>query len=204
MARPYARAFNQVAETFSSYAGNHNRGLAELQDGRSLDFYFAFTHPLDGTRVALWAHQDRLASAGYLANLYQIPTDVENNPGPSNRAYKTTGAIASFAPYNWMVRSVVTHCVILRYIYTGQLELQVNFDDFWFTAMDGLLPVGHTGDANVPHDAFAVELVSSPIRIAVKEDVLELANGYKMWDLVKSCFGKLQAPGGAGYEVYIT
>lgn len=164
-------------------------GSADLVNGRTVDFNFVFKDKQTNLQVALWAHQSRLCRLGNFARIFGIPKPVDVS-GASGRLYQITGGITmdeTFTSRDGLLRSIFAHCILLRFMYTGQLCRDFHLDEFFFT-----VPEPPTG-ASVNRDAFARELMLIPLRSAPWEDIRGLATVYEMWDAVNECTIRLRA-----------
>lgn len=149
--------------------------LSDLKDRQGVDFAFISKDKDAKLHLAVWAHQSALAVAGRLETMFRIPKAIDRGDG-------STGRHKPFyhqAPYN----SLVTHCILLRYLYTGDLSNQVDLRNFHITYA-GLVGQEHLRE---PTKAYLAKLLLEPIRTARWEDIWPLAARYEMHDLVEKC-----------------
>ncbi|KAG0029298.1 hypothetical protein BGZ82_008041 [Podila clonocystis] len=163
--------------------------LASLKDRKTQDFIFTFKHPETHLLVCLFAHQDRLAFVGSFARRFQIPQPRGWRDSPLGR--RANGAAAKFngsgkVPYKTVVGFLLANCAMLRYIYTGEVTCEVDLRDFSFTAGDDRTPADRKATGK-GFSGFLDELLSVPVRVAKKEDIIEAATIYELPDLAKRC-----------------
>ncbi|KAF9205071.1 hypothetical protein BGZ59_000692 [Podila verticillata] len=153
--------------------------LPDLKDRQGVDFAFISKEQDAKLHLAVWAHQSALAVAGRLETMFRIPKAIDRGEHSAGRHKPFYHQV----PYN----SLVTHCILLRYLYTGDLTNQVDLRSFHITYA-GLVGQEHLRE---PTKAFLAKLLLEPMRTARWEDIWPLAARYEMHDLVEKCV-KLQ------------
>lgn len=83
----------------------------------------AFTFDVNGSArsVALWVHQSVLSHQPYMASLFSKLQDVEGSDDASVSGIKSTHV----SEY-----SLESYCSLVRFLYTGIIDLEVNLEDF--------------------------------------------------------------------------
>ncbi|KAG0077875.1 hypothetical protein BGZ92_001734 [Podila epicladia] len=167
--------------------------MEDMKNAKTLDFAFQFKNSDTNILVALWVHQDRLSYTGNFAELFQIPQPREVSQSLGGRMckfviarYNNTGT----ASYDCVVRSITAHCVLMKYTYTNELRYEVDLRDFCITGGDARTPVQQMS-SDLSDQAFLAELLANPLRLALKNDIIQSATNYKMWELVQKCKEKL-------------
>ncbi|KAF9302081.1 hypothetical protein BGZ74_005888 [Mortierella antarctica] len=163
--------------------------MEDMKNPKTLDFAFQFKNSDTNILVVLWVHQDRLSYTGNFAEVFQIPRPHEVSQGPGKRTCKFVIArynMAGTASYSCVVRSIIAHCVLIKYIYTDELRYEVDLREFCISAGDARTPVQRMNAVLSDH-AFLAELLANPIRFASKNDIIQAATNYTMWELVQKC-----------------
>ncbi|KAG0336006.1 hypothetical protein BG000_007023 [Podila horticola] len=161
-----------------------------MKNCETLDYMFVFKHPGTHQLVGLWAHQDRLAYTGRLASLFRIPLPRDPNSGSGGRVYNVGAAQINgpaTASCARVVRSIVTHCALLRYVYTNEVKLEVDLREFHITGGDDLQLLKQKMSSGLRKGTYLAGLLENPHRIVLKEDVVTMATLYEMWDLAQKC-----------------
>ncbi|KFH72924.1 hypothetical protein MVEG_00149 [Podila verticillata NRRL 6337] len=83
----------------------------------------AFTFDVNGSAhsVALWVHQSVLSHQPYMASLFSKLQDIEGSDDTSVSGIKSTHV----SEY-----SLESYCSLVRFLYTGVIDLEVNLEDF--------------------------------------------------------------------------
>ncbi|KAG0342292.1 hypothetical protein BG005_002755 [Podila minutissima] len=142
-----------------------------MNDLSSFDFAFVFKYPVGNNNlVAVWTHQAVLAAKGKLKRVYRIPDMDSVSPLPPRlRVFTSKYAL-------------VPYCVLIRYLSTGQVHLEVDLHDFVVTPMPIQSPDQYDGS-----DPIVNEILSKPVRLASWSDLHQLAVEYGLKDLQALC-----------------
>ncbi|KAF9329648.1 hypothetical protein BG006_007292 [Podila minutissima] len=111
---------NNVLEVESR---NHRTTACLMKDVKTMDVALTFGIYGGARNIALWAHRSVLRQEPGLARLLSKLKDVE---GPS------TGSQADFVVQSYHVTeySLEAYCCLVRFLYSGKIEVQVVLNDF--------------------------------------------------------------------------
>jgi len=140
----------------------------------TLDFAFVFKVPSVHSQVAIWTHQDVLASSVHLANHFMIPNKADGSPGL--RRYRISYVRVSY-------RLLESYCAMIRFLYSGQLSLEIDLREFALTSTAILSPDKQC----LARSDFVEGMLAKPLRKAVWDDVYKLAMGFEMKNLKVRC-----------------
>ncbi|KAI9236338.1 MAG: hypothetical protein BYD32DRAFT_462613 [Podila humilis] len=152
--------------------------LTDMKDMATLDFAFVFKQPTIHSQVAIWTHQDVLASSIQLANYFMTPNKVYGRSGP--RRYSISFVRVSYC-------LLESYCAMIRFLYSGQLALEIDLREFVLTSTAILSP-----DKQLLVRSAVVEgTLVKPLRETTWDDVYKLAMGFEMKSLKARCLEKV-------------
>ncbi|KAF9395898.1 hypothetical protein CPC16_006181 [Podila verticillata] len=94
-----------------------------LKDIATMNMAFTFGFNNSARNVALWAHQSILSQQPSLSSLMGKLPDVEGDPSASE-------AVSGVKTTHVTEYSLEAYCALVRYIYTSEIKLEVDLDDF--------------------------------------------------------------------------
>lgn len=102
---------------------NHHILDTLMKDINTMDIQFTFGSSSGTAKVSLWAHQSVLAHQPALARLIEKLRDIEGD-GTGGKAH---GTVVSTHITEYTLES---YCCLIRYLYTGDINLDVDLSDF--------------------------------------------------------------------------
>ncbi|KAG0339856.1 hypothetical protein BG000_001199 [Podila horticola] len=94
-----------------------------MKNIETMDMAFTFGVHGGARNVGLWVHQEILAQQPALASLIDKLKIVEGSPTDSN-------VVAGIKSHHVTDYSLETYCCLVRFVYTGEINLYVNLNDF--------------------------------------------------------------------------
>lgn len=149
-------------------------GLDKLSDTSALDFAFIFKLPECKSGVALWAHQFILAMVSVeFKNQHRLAKDFSTMPP---RLFHIRAVEIQEYP-------LFAYCALLRFIYTGQVQLDIDLREYCITPKAYYPEQKQQGDRSKA----VAGLMHQPLRKALWSDLYDLAVKYGMKDLQALC-----------------
>ncbi|KFH72932.1 hypothetical protein MVEG_00157 [Podila verticillata NRRL 6337] len=152
--------------------------LTDMKDMATLDFAFVFKQPTIHSQVAIWTHQDVLASSIQLANYFMTPNKVYGRSGP--RRYSISFVRVSYC-------LLESYCAMIRFLYSRQLALEIDLREFVLTSTAILSP----DKQRLVRSAVVEGILVKPLRETTWDDVYKLAMGFEMKSLKARCLEKV-------------
>lgn len=155
-----------------------------MKDLNTVDYRFNFNQGTGATLktfekvVAVWAHQDVLKNHGRFRANDGIATHMDTTKG--DRQYKIQTMLDN-------KYTLLATCVVLRYIYTGELTDRVDLREHVITPGKTNSPqhVGHQIDPLV------ISVLANAVQTANWNQVIEIAESWRMEELAQICRGHL-------------
>ncbi|KAG0336210.1 hypothetical protein BG005_004356, partial [Podila minutissima] len=144
--------------------------FALMRDATTMNFAFVFKCSGMDRQVALWVHQFQLGKNGdRFQELYHFV--LESDAPPSALRYNmhfTQAPGHYFLPY----------CALVRYLYTGQVEFEVDLREFMITDWPVTSPV------QVPEQSADLQrLLAEPVKKVLPANLSKLADRYQLKEL---------------------
>lgn len=163
-----------------------------LKDIDTMNMAFTFGYNGHTRNVALWAHQSVLSQQSSLSSLMSKLKDVEGDPSAPE-------AVSGVKTTHVTEYSLEAYCALVRYLYTTEIKLEINLDDFSIgcppnkplspvckkrPVVDGLFaPAALPSSTNAP--------IMDMKRTTTWQELFSVADCYDVKKLRKYCRGKI-------------
>lgn len=147
-----------------------------MKDVTDVNFAFVFDLSGSGRLVALWANHTVLTKASdQFQKLHRFNVPDWRNVTPS------LWLLSVFVA--WVLEDpLVPYCAMIRYLYTGQLELEVDMRQFLITEWP-IQALAELREKKVNLN----EVWAGPVRTLSLSELCELAERYQLLGLVAAC-----------------
>ncbi|KAF9385841.1 hypothetical protein CPB97_004416 [Podila verticillata] len=167
---------------------------ALMKDIGTMDVALTFGLNGRGRNVALWAHQSVLAQEPGLAKLIRKLKAVEGSS-------TDLAVVPKVQSYHVTEYSLEAYCCFIRFLYSGEVEIEVDLDDFAIgyppnkpfsvhcnerPTLEELFPSGSSISTD-PHSGKNQTVTNSLVRWATFSEVFQLADCYEVGDLRLHC-----------------
>lgn len=165
-----------------------------MKDIGTMDVALTFGLNGRGRNVALWAHQSVLAQEPGLAKLIRKLKAVEGSS-------TDLAVVPKVQSYHVTEYSLEAYCCFIRFLYSGEVEIEVDLDDFAIgyppnkpfsvhckerPTLEELFPSGSSISTD-PHSGKNQTVTNSLVRWATFSEVFQLADCYEVGDLRLHC-----------------